>query len=395
MKVYEQDTTVLEKAKERIRFFINRFENIVVGVSGGKDSGVVFNLVKDVAREMGELPIYALWIDQEAEYAATVDMIEYWMTQDGVIPMWLQMPMKITNATSNTPDFLHCWNPELDEDEWMRPKHEVAMTENTYGTDRFSDLFSAILLEEFDAPTAMLAGMQAQESPRRRLAVTDSNTWNGITYGTFHGNSRGDHYTFYPIYDWKYSDVWKYTHDNDLRYNDIYDKMYKKGLSVTNMRVSNLHHEQSMQSLFRLQEFEPETYNKLVDRIGGIHTAGQMGDDNYFPDDLPHMFADWREYRNYLLHNIVDKEEHVKRFQRHFLTMDLRAEHDEERYEGMLKTHVRGILANDWEGESTLKSASAKVENDPWASIMQWKKQWLKDEGIWQEMVEDGIVRNE
>ena len=393
MKVY-LDGTVVEAAKERIRFFVERFENIVVGVSGGKDSTVVFNLTKEIAREMGELPIYVMWVDQEAEYQSTVEMVEYWMTQDGVEPMWFQMPMKITNATSDDEDFLHCWDPELSEDEWMRPKHDISIKENNYGTDRFAELFGRILQTEFpDEKTALLAGMRAQESPRRYIALTNSNTWKGITYGKFHGNERGNHYTFYPIYDWGYKDVWKFIYENDLKYNDIYDKMYQYGVPINEMRVSNVHHETSMNALFSLQEFEPETYNALVDRIGGIHTAGQMGDANYFPDELPYMFSDWREYRNYLLENLVEDEEHRKRFKRHFLTHDLRAEHDDSVYPGILRGHVRGILANDWEGDSVLKSVGARVEQSPYDDILAWKKDWLKEQGIWDDLKSQDIVR--
>lgn len=388
-----KDKTVVDLAKERIRFFVERFENIVVGVSGGKDSTIVYHLTKEVAEEMGELPIYCLWIDQEAEYQATVEQVEQWMTAGGVEPMWFQMPMKITNATSDSEDFLHCWDPELGEEEWMRSKHELSIKENNYGTDRFSDLFSNILMEEFDESTAMLAGMRSQESPRRHMAITNSNTWKGISYGTYHGRERDRWFTFYPIYDWGYKDVWKYIWDNDLEYNEIYDKMFQYGVPIHKLRVSNVHHETSMDALFRLQELEPQTYDNLVDRISGIHTAGEMGEEQYFPSELPHMFSDWRGYRNYLLENLVDDEEHKQRFKRHFLTHDLRAEHD-PKYESLCKAHVRGIMANDWEGQSVLKSAGAKFETEPYGQILEFKKNYLKDIGVWDELKEKGIVRN-
>lgn len=394
MKVY-LDGTVREAARERINFFFDHFDNIIAAVSGGKDSTVIFNLVKDIAEERDELPIYCLWIDQEAEYQATADTVEHWMTQDGVIPLWFQIPMKMTNATSDSENFLHCWDPELGPDGWMREKHPLAITENTYGTQRFEKLFGNILKEEFDdgGKTALLGGMRAQESPRRHVALTKQSTWNGITYGKFHGYSRDKHFTFYPIYDWGYSDVWKYIHDTDRTYNDVYDKMYKAGIPIPNMRVSNVHHEQSVNLLFTLQEFEPETFDALADRIGGIHTAGQMGDDDYFPDELPYMFEDWREYRNYLLETLVEDKEHRKRFKRHFMTIDLRAEHDPEEYPRLLKRCVRGILANDWEGGSTLKSAVARVETSPYNEILEWKKNWLREEGTWDDLKRKGIVR--
>jgi predicted phosphoadenosine phosphosulfate sulfurtransferase len=77
-------------------------------------------------------------------------------------------------------------------------------------------------------------------------------------------------------------------------------------MSVNNMRVSNVHHETSVHSLFYMQEVEPETYARLTQRIGGIDMAGKMGVADYFIHELPFMFKDWAEYRDYLLDKLIE-----------------------------------------------------------------------------------------
>ena len=69
------------------------------------------------------------------------------------------------------------------------------------------------------------------------------------------------------------------------------------------MRVSSLTHENAINDLFLIQELEPDTWDRLVDRLPGIHTAGHQDLFEMFrcPKDLPAAFGSWREYRDYLV----------------------------------------------------------------------------------------------
>lgn len=124
--------------------------------------------------------------------------------------------------------------------------------------------------------------------------------------------------------------------------------MWQYGIQVKDMRVSNVHHETAVHSLFHLQEIEPETYQRLVNRISGIDMAGKMGKDDFFQYDLPFMFRDWKEYRDYLLEKLIENEDWRNGFRRKF-------DKHEVLYgptkiaEKMYKTHVQSILTNDWE----------------------------------------------
>lgn len=113
------------------------------------------------------------------------------------------------------------------------------------------------------------------------------------------------------------------------------------------MRVSALHHETSVSSLFYLQEFESENYNRVCNRIGGTQTVNQMQSENFgCPKRLPYMFTDWVEYRDYLLEHLIE-DEHKERFRKKFKDM-------QEPYywafgDSLYKRQITSILCNDFE----------------------------------------------
>jgi len=338
---------VYEAAKDRIRWLFDEFENVIVGVSGGKDSTVVVNLAIEIAKEKGRLPLKIMFLDQEAEWMSTIENIRELMSRPEVDPIWLQIPFKLFNATSFKDHWLQCWNPD-DAGNWIREKESISRKENVYGTERFGELFERIIDHEFGGQKACyIAGVRAEESPRRASGLSNGVTYKGITWGK-KLNERKQQFTFYPIYDWSYTDVWKAIHDNQWVYNIVYDKMYQYGVPIQDMRVSNLHHETAVRALFILQEEEPETYNKVTARLAGVDMAGKMAWDDFgCPKDLPYMFSSWKEYRDHLLENLIESEEWKTNFRKKFIEM----EEEKLWYLGdkLYRLHINSILTNDWE----------------------------------------------
>lgn len=345
MRIY-LPRNVYDEALDRIRWIFDEFPNVVVTVSGGKDSTVCFNLAMQVAREKGRLPLKVLWFDQEAEWQATVDEIKKMMYHPDVEPWWFQIPIRLFNATSVSEHWLKCWDPEREAD-WVHPHDPISIKENLLGTDRFAKLFNAAQAHYWTGTkTAFIGGVRCEESRLRFMGMVNTPTYKWATWGNGEGRGR-DHYSLYPIYDWSYSDVWKAIHSNGWHYNAIYDQMYRYGIPILRMRVSNVHHETAVGALFYMQELEPETYERLVHRIEGIDMAAKMGDD-YFVTDLPFMFKDWREYRDYLLKHLIDNPEWKERFKAMFDYHDRTL--GDELGDAPMRAHVRAILVNDWEG---------------------------------------------
>ena len=342
MKIYLQ-RNVWDAALARIRFLFDEFPTVIIGISGGKDSTVVFNLAMKVAEEKGRLPLKVLFVDQEAEWQATIDYVKTLMYDPRVEPYWLQCPVRIFNATSAEEEWLKCWH---DGEEWMREREPISIKENTFGTDRFKEMFPAFIRTMYPNQKACyLAGVRCEESPTRMSGLTGGLTYRDITWGS---KLNKDQYTFYPLYDWSYTDIWKAIHDNDWSYCKIYDYQYQHGVAVREMRVSNVHHEQAFKDLYYLQEIEVETWNRLVKRIRGINTAKHLQKDFEKVEELPFMFESWKEYRDHLLEGLISNPEHRESFRKIFAA-------DERDYhplvhESMMKAHVSFILANDYHG---------------------------------------------
>lgn len=344
MKVFRNET-VFEAALGRIRWLFDEFDNVVVGFSGGKDSTVILNLTLQVAEEKGRLPVPVMFIDQEAEWRHTEEYVQRVMYDPRVKPMWFQMPLRIFNATSATQHWLECWAEDA-KDVWIHERDPIAITENKYGTDRFHELFPAIARVEYpNQKMCYIAGVRADENPKRYVALTQQRTYKWATWGKIL-NARHQQYTFYPIYDWAASDIWKAISNNGWDFNKVYEQFYGHGVPLKDMRVSNLHHETAIHALFNLQEIEPKTWERVAARLAGVDAAGKVGKDDYMVRDLPFMFRDWREYRDYLLDKIIFDPEHQATFRNAF------ARHDEmyRDYFGqkLYMTHVTALLCQDY-----------------------------------------------
>ena len=176
------------------------------------------------------------------------------------------------------------------------------------------------------------------------------NRWRAVAKNPIHinghtiywGSPKGNNFSLYPIYDWNFHDVWRYIHDEGLRYSKIYDYQFKKGYPINEMRVSSLIHERAFKSLCDLPEFEPKTYEKLSKRIKGIQFAQETGKNAkmFKARKLPKNFKSWIAYRNFLLDTYPDTEkkpifEH--RFARQLVN------------EFVARQQVRQLVLNDYE----------------------------------------------
>ena len=125
-------------------------------------------------------------------------------------------------------------------------------------------------------------------------------------------------YTFYPIYDWSYRDVWKAIHDNNWDYANIYDLFYNQGLPVRRMRVSSFTHTQAASKMDMLHELEPETWAAIQRRVQGANAVGHVALGRNLPQELPPMFKDWKDHRDYLLENLIKDDEAKAKFKKLF-----------------------------------------------------------------------------
>ena len=332
-------TNVFEEALNRIRFLFDNHDDVIVSMSGGKDSTVLFHLTLMVAQERGRLPLKVFWLDQEAEWQATVDYMKGIMYRDDVKPFWFQIPFDFTNSLSPMVNFIHVWGPE-NESDWVHPKDPISVQENPTDYNRFHDLVNNLPETCTDSDScAVLVGMRITESLHRRACIAHGKvTFKGVTWCK---TKKGKTQVFWPIYDFTNDDIWTALARNHWPYNRIYDYQYQAGMAKQNMRVSALIHETAWHSIEFLQEFEPKTYDRFVKRINGVSTFNHAFDsESVIPKVLPFAFASWREYRDYLLEHITQPQ------YRDLFRNRWKKQNSDEWY----KVHIREILVNDIDG---------------------------------------------
>lgn len=361
--------TVLEGARERMAYIFDEFENIIVSISGGKDSTVLAHLALTEAHNRGR-KVGLFFLDEEVVYDSTIKQIEYILSMypENTTPLWLQIEFKLTNATSLTESQLICWEAGKHKI-WMRPKQKNSIQHPPWDREKETikdknkgfGFYDA--LENFQNSrenTAFLVGLRATESPNRWRAVSKNPGYKDVYWCTKmkHGNA-----SFYPLYDWNFHDVWKYIYDEKLKYSKIYDYMYKKGMGLQEIRVSSLIHEKSFKALVELPEFEPKTFNRLLKRIKGISVGNLYGKDTKMlkVQKLPKNFKSWMEYRDFLLSTYPDPEKKPifeKRFARHL----------NNRY--VARQQCRQLVLNDYENNLPVDNKPDPREE----TIKKWKE---------------------
>jgi predicted phosphoadenosine phosphosulfate sulfurtransferase len=161
---------VLDATNKRIAYLFDNYDNIQLSFSGGKDSTVLFHLLNEEAKRR-DRKFIVYFQDQEAEYSATIELVEWVMTQPNVIPLWYQVPIFMTNACSTSQLFLWAWG---DEEKWVRDKNLVAIhdIDGKY-PKRFHkfNLWVGQNLRKLLGKSVSIIGLRAEESPDRRFVL--------------------------------------------------------------------------------------------------------------------------------------------------------------------------------------------------------------------------------
>ena len=272
------------------------------------------------------------------------------MYRPEVKPFWYQIEFDFTNSLSHDNNFLRVWD-EKEKDKWVHPKDELSIKENPSPFNRFHDLVENLPSYCTDSNTkhcGVLVGMRIDESISRRMTIGFGETqYKGITWcRKMIKNTR----VFWPIYDFTNDDIWTAISKNKWDYNRVYDYQYQWGVAKQQMRVSALIYETAWHSIEMLQEFERETYNRFVQRIHGVSSFSHYSDmGDVMVKELPFAFKDWKEYRDYLLVNMV-QEKYWDLFRKRW-----KKQNSDEWY----KIHVKEILVNDIDGTINKNSSNS------------------------------------
>lgn len=312
---------VLEAAYERYDIIFSNFENVYFSVSGGKDSSVMLQLATKKAREHNK-KIDILYIDLEAQYKATIDHVdELFSSCSDVIRKvyWICLPISLRNAVSIMQPKWICWDKK-DQKKWVRdmPVNPWVINEGNcpwewfrpgMEFEEFIILFAKWYSEKFGM-TATGIGIRSNESLNRFTTIISESKVRYRNYGwttkTKIHNKHINAYQFFPLYDWCTEDIWTAVSRLNLIYNDIYELMYKNGLSIHEQRLCQPYGDDQRNGLDQFKAFEPKTWEKVLHRVNGVNfgniyaRTSLLG--NLKSEKPGHMT--WEQYAVYLLESI-------------------------------------------------------------------------------------------
>lgn len=325
-KIYLQKS-VYEAAVERIQTTFIEFDNYYVSVSGGKDSSVMLQLMAQEAR-VAKKKFSVLYIDLEAQYAETIkhinelidatkDVVDHWY--------WCALPLSLRNAVSAIQPKWICWDKK-EKDKWVRdaPTRRTdvdLITEDSLPAE-WTWFFRGMEFEEFiiwfakwfnetnGGITAAGIGIRSDESLNRfRTIVSEKKErYKDCPWTTrVHMKSKAlNVYNFFPIYDWRTEDDWTAIANLGFKFNQIYELMYKNGVSIHEQRLCQPYGDDQRKGLDQFRTLEPETWEKVLRRVEGVNFGniycrtsllGNITSEK--PDGLT-----WQQYAVFLLESI-------------------------------------------------------------------------------------------
>lgn len=283
--INKQNENVWEATQKRIAWIFNNYNNIYVAFSGGKDSGIVLNMVLEyekIHKTGVKLSLY--YLDCEAQYSKTIEYIEAVEKELENVELYhCCLPVKTQCAVNQSQGYWSPWSLE-DEDIWVREMPKNAINELNkpwhFSSENLTDYqfhkrFGCWMAE--NEKTACLIGLRAEESLSRHSIFTSERRKN-LVENLYWSTRINDNLSyFYPIYDWTVEDIWIAYSRTGWLYNKIYDLFYQAGLSVSQMRVASPFNNAAIGTLALYKALDPNMWGKMVSRVNGVNYAGIYG----------------------------------------------------------------------------------------------------------------------
>lgn len=315
MKQYNTVLNVYDAANERIDYIFKKFKRIYLSFSGGKDSGVMLNLVIDYMRRNNiKTKLGIMVLDNEANYQYSLEFMHRILqaNRDILDIYWCCLPITLPCTVSSYATEWQCWG-ERDKDRWIRPMSKEPYIVNIHNHpfqswfkedmsydefwDEFGDWYSQGEL------TACLIGIRADESLNRYRAILNDRktTLDGHAWTKKKRDNDHEVYNCYPIYDWKTQDIWVGNARYAWDYNHLYDVFYMAGLNIAQMRVASPFMSESKSSLNLYRVIDPHVWQTLCARVQGANFIATYGKQlNYHSFKLPEGHT-WKSFAKFLL----------------------------------------------------------------------------------------------
>lgn len=326
-RVYKEEN-VYQASIKRLDFIFENFERIYLSFSGGKDSGVMLNLILQYMKERKiKRKIGIQILDNEANYEYSLDFMHRMLkaNSEHLEVYWCCMPITLPCTVSAYEVEWQCWGVK-DEHRWIRKMpvddYIVNVNNHPFGDlfienmhyDDFWDMFAEWYSQ--GKTTANLIGIRTQESLNRFRAIMNDakETMRGMAWT----KKNTEHvYNCYPIYDWRTSDIWTANAKFEWDYNKLYDVFYMAGVPIAKMRVASPFMSESKSSLNLYRVIDGHTWARLCARVGGANFVATYGKQlNYHSFKLPEGHT-WKSFVKFLLSTLP--KESAENFKARFI----------------------------------------------------------------------------
>ncbi len=326
------ETNVYDALLERLDYLFREFDNIFISFSGGKDSGLLLNILLDFRKKhYPNRRIGVFHQDFEAQYSATTEYVERTFARLENEPLtelfWVCLPMATRTCLSSYQVFWYPWD-DRKEELWVRPMpvhpYVIHLGNNPMTTYHYR-MHQEDLAKQFgrwyrmshgDEKTVCLLGIRTDESLQRFSGILNKKYgYGGQCWIT---KQFKDTHIASPMYDWSTSDVWHAYAKFGYDYNRLYDLFYMAGLKPSQMRVASPFNDYAKESLNLYRIIDPQIWTKLVGRVNGANFGAIYGKTKamgYRNLTLPEGHT-WESYTQFLLSTLPTRlrNSYIKKF---------------------------------------------------------------------------------
>ncbi|OTO05315.1 phosphoadenosine phosphosulfate reductase [Enterococcus sp. 5B3_DIV0040] len=314
---------VYEALLERFHFVFREFSVIYISFSGGKDSGLLLNLLLDFRDKYypsKEIGIFHQ--DFEAQYTATTEYVEKTFCllekRKNVKLYWVCLPMATRTALSSYEMYWYPWDDKKKKS-WVRqmPCHDyVIHLDNNPITTYYYRMHQEDLAKQFgrwysqlhhNKKTICLLGIRASESLQRYSGFVNKKY--GYKDTCWITKQFKEVWAGSPLYDWSVEDIWHAYYCFGYKYNRLYDLYYKAGLTPAQMRVASPFQDYGKDTLNLYRVIDPQIWVKLLGRVQGVNFTSIYGKTKamgYRNISLPEGHS-WRSFTRFLLATLPEK----------------------------------------------------------------------------------------
>lgn len=251
---------VLDAAKQRIRNVFSNKCKVYLSFSCGKDSLCLSSITYDliISGEIDKSLLTIIFIDEEGLYPSMVDNAMRWRQKFqsiGVPFLWFCLPFKqvsVIDHLSSSESWI-TWEPGK-EGIWMRDMPPFAIRAHPLLHYPGEMNYQTFCKKAFKDGIQMV-GLRTSES------LTRLKTLASVHYDKVEGGT-----CFFPIYDWKDTDVWLYIRNRGLEFPDIYMRLFEAGVSRRALRLCCFFGDCSTQGLRWIAETDHELWERIERR---------------------------------------------------------------------------------------------------------------------------------